>query len=286
MRVVKSSKARPELRPFVRAYAQRVCGPEDAGLVEFVPAQLEQILNFELGAMPKIMHRDRQVSEVASVGGAQTSYSGQLHLHAHVESFAIFFQPSGWSSLFGVPVREITNRFVDATAFAGSEMRALWNRLGEARLFESRVAIAEEFLLSRGLRMSTRNDMAATANYILHRGGRLRMSALAGMHSVGVRQLARKFEREVGTSPKAFARIARFQCAVDSKLARPERTWLEIAHHLGYHDQMHMIHEFAVLGLMTPTNLIDRIGDVRPAALVNPPEPSRRTPSVLSVPYA
>lgn len=269
MRVVKSSKARPELRPYVRAYAQRVCGPEDASLVESVPAQLEQVLNFELGAMPKILHRDRQVFEVASLGGAQTSYSGQLHLHAHVESFAIFFQPSGWSCLFGVPVKEITNRFVDATVFAGFAARALWNRLGEACSFESRVVIAEEFLLDRALRVSAKNDMTAAANYILYRGGSLRMPALAGMHSVGVRQLARKFEQEVGASPKAFARVARFQCAVDAKLAHPERTWLKIAHHLGYHDQMHMIHDFAVLGPMTPTQLIDRMGDVRPAALVN-----------------
>jgi AraC-like DNA-binding protein len=242
-------------------------------------------MNFEFGAMPTILHRDRLVFEVASVGGAQTSYSGRLQLQPHVESLAIFFQPSGWSSLFGVPVKEITNRFVDATAFAELDARALWNRLGEKSSFESRVAVAEEFLLHRALRVLARNDMATTANYILYQRGALRVPALAGMHSLGVRQFSRKFEREIGTSPKAFARIARFQSAVDAKLARPERTWLKIAHHLGYHDQMHMIHDFVELGLMTPTNLIDRIGDTRPAALVNK-EAARRTPSILSEPYA
>jgi AraC-like DNA-binding protein len=268
MRIVKSSKARPELRPYVRAYAQRVCGPEDTWLVEQVPAQLEQIMNFEFGVMPKILHRDRQVTEDVSVGGAQTTLSGELHLQAGVESFAIFFQPSGWSSLFGIPIKELTNRFVDATALYRGGMRGLWNQLGEASSFEGRVAIAEEFLLERALRVPTTGDIAAAANYILHTGGALRIPEMAGLYSLSVRQFARRFEQEVGTSPKVYARVARFQCAVDIKLANPEKTWLKIAHKLGYHYQMHMNHDFRAFGRMTPTQLIDRMGDVRPSALV------------------
>ena len=48
-----------------------------------------------------------------------------------VESFAVFFQPAGWSMLFKTPVCEMTNRFMDATAVGGSSLRELWNRLGE-----------------------------------------------------------------------------------------------------------------------------------------------------------
>ena len=52
MQIITSSLARPELRPYVRAYAQRVCGTDDSDQVISVPAQLEQILNFELGSCP------------------------------------------------------------------------------------------------------------------------------------------------------------------------------------------------------------------------------------------
>ena len=64
----------------------------------------------------------------------------------------------------------------------------------------------------------------------------------------GLRQFERSFERDVGVSPKSFARIARFQSALDAKLVSPQRTWLDIAHSFGYHDQMHMIHDFEALG--------------------------------------
>lgn len=269
MQIITSSLARPELRPYVRAYAQRVCGTDDADQVISVPAQLEQILNFELGVMPGIHHRDHLVSDVVAVGGTQTDFSGHLDLRAGVESFAVFFQPAGWSMLFKTPVCEMTNRFMDATAVADSSLRALWNRLGEVSAFESRVMIVEECLLSRIPCASLRSEVTTSAaNVIFRRRGAIGIAALASAYSIGLRQFERCFERGVGVSPKSFARIARFQSALDAKLVSPQRTWLDIAHSFGYHDQMHMIHDFEALGRTTPTHLIAQMADVRPPALV------------------
>jgi AraC-like DNA-binding protein len=269
MQLLMSTHPRPELRPYVRAYAQRVVGTIDPVSVESVPAQLEQILNFELGVMPGIFHRDGKLTDVALIGGAQTSFSGHLDLRPGVESFAVFFQPAGWTLLYDVPVCEITNRFVDARAIIGPDIRALWNRLGDMSTFEARVRIVEEFLLNRLSLVSTTNHMAITANYVFWRRGAIRIPELASAHSLGLRQFERKFERETGASPKIFARVARFQSALDAKLASPQRTWLDIAHSYGYHDQMHMIHDFEKLSRTTPSQLIAQMGDVRPPALTS-----------------
>lgn len=170
--------------------------------------------------------------------------------------------------LFKTPIPELTNRFLDATAVAGSSLRALWNRLGEASTFESRVIIVEEFLLNRVPRASRPKHIAAAADFIFRRRGTIIIPELARAHSLGLRQFERKFEREIGVPPKPFARIARFQSALDAKLISPQRTWLDIAHSFGYHDQMHMIHDFEALGRTTPTHLIEQMADVRPPALV------------------
>jgi len=84
---------------------------------------------------------------------------------------------------------------------------------------------------------------------------------------MGLRQFERRFHEETGVPPKVFARVARFQAALDAKLASPERTWLDVAHSFGYYDQMHMIHDFQSLGSNTPTQLLVQMGDVRPPAL-------------------
>jgi AraC-like DNA-binding protein len=170
--------------------------------------------------------------------------------------------------LFKTPIHEMTNRFMDATTVADSSLRELWNRLGEVPEFDSRVLIIENYLLDRLPRASLRSEITASANFIFRERGAVGIAALASAHSLGLRQFERRFEREMGVSPKSFARIARFQFALDAKLFSPQRTWLEIAHRFGYHDQMHMIHDFEALGRTTPTHLIEQMADVRPPELV------------------
>lgn len=267
MQILMSSFARPELRPYVRAYAQRRWGAADPVLRESVPAQLEQVLNFELGVPPGMHHRECRISEPTWIGGAQTSFTGYMDLCPGVESFAVFFTPVGWSLLFNVPVSEITNRIVDAGAVASSGSRALWNRLGETPAFESRVQIVEDYLLDRVPCSSRQTTITAAASAIFHQYGAVNIAALASAHRLGLRQFERNFEREIGIAPKSFARIARFQSALDAKLASPRRTWLDIAHSFAYHDQMHMIHDFEQLAHSTPAHLIAQMGDVRPPAL-------------------
>lgn len=270
MEVVLSRESQQELRPFVRAYAQRIVDSTGPPLINCVPAQLEQVMNFELGVLPGIRHREHTVSDVVWIGGAQTAFAGLMELHPGVHSFAIFFQPAGWSTLFDVPVSEITNRIVDAAAFHGPELRVLWNQLGEASCFEARIRITEAFLLNRISHFNQKkpiSSMSLAANLIRRQHGAVPIHILADEYSLGLRQFERNFKREVGVSPKSFARVARFQGSVDAKLARPDRSWLDIAHSFGYFDQMHMIHDFERLGRTIPSQLITQMGDIRPPAL-------------------
>src|SRR5712691_5475415 len=264
---LRSAQPCPELRPYVRAYAQRNFETADPITVEPVPAQLEQVLNFELGILPGVHHREYRVSSETWIGGSQTCFPGHMRLVPGVESFAIFFQPAGWSQLFKVPMREITNRIFDAKSVLGHCMRALWNRLGESSSFERRVAIVEQFLLTRATSPAIQNVIAAAVTQLFHQHGGVRISTLAFECSRGLRQFERQFQRDTGASPKMFARVARFKAALDAKLACPKRTWLDIAHSFGYFDQMHMIHDFGTLGRSTPKQLLAEMGDVRPPAL-------------------
>jgi AraC-like DNA-binding protein len=267
MPILRSVEPSSGLRPYVRAYAYRKFEMTDLVAVEPVPAQLEQVLNFELGLLPCVRHRNDSVSAAVWIGGAQTSFPGYMELRPGVESFAIFFQPAGWSQLFSFPMCEFTNRIHDATQVVGDCMRILWNRLGESPLFEDRVSVVEQFLLNRASCAIREGGMAAAATYLFKHHGSIRVLRLAHRESIGLRQFERRFHQETGVSPKVFARVARFQAALDAKLASPESTWLEIAHSHGYYDQMHMVHDFESLASNTPTQLIAQMGDVRPPAL-------------------
>jgi AraC-like DNA-binding protein len=269
MPTLESSQPCPALLPYVRAYAQRRFDSSDLAAIEPVPAQLEQVLNFEFGALPGLRRHDYESATEIWVGGAQISFPGYMHLQRGVESFAVFFQPAGLSRLFDIPIRELSNCVTDATSLLGHRMRWLWNRLGECSFFASRVALVEQFLLSRAACVTNAGRMTVAAGYLFRRHGIVKIPALAYENSLSLRQFEREFLREVGASPKAFARVARFQSALDAKAAAPQRTWLDVALSFGYFDQMHMIHDFEILGNCAPTRLLVEMGDVRPPALTS-----------------
>ncbi len=72
-----------------------------------------------------------------------------------------------------------------------------------------------------------------------------------------------RFIGEMG-STKLFARLRRFQMALDHKRASRAR-WLDVAHDLGYFDQMHMVKEFRAFGGEVP-----QVGSSRVVVISNP----------------
>lgn len=266
---LQSAPASPPLRPYVRAYAQRDVNIPSAVVVQPVLSSLEQIIQFEFLQPLQIDFVDgRSVSSSRiSVVGAHTCFKGQIRLSGNIQSFGIFFEPFGIWQLFRIPTGELTDRFYAADDLLGRGIERLWLALAECGTFPQRVALVEEYLLERAAKASGQTPIMKAAGHIFRRAGKVRIRQLAADAGLSVRQFERRFGECTGIGPKHFARVTRFQMAVDSKLTAPERTWLSIAHDLGYHDQMHMIREFHTLGGASPTGMLGELGDMRPPAL-------------------
>jgi transcriptional regulator GlxA family with amidase domain len=74
-----------------------------------------------------------------------------------------------------------------------------------------------------------------------------------------VRQLQRKFQRDVGASPKFFARTLRFEQAQRRLMLEPETELTGLAFDCGYFDQAHFIKEFRVFTGKTPSAYADQM---------------------------
>jgi len=266
-RVLHSQRSSPVLRPFVRAYAQRRI-PVDLP-IQLVPPRLEQTLQFDFGTAVEVWIDGQSPfpSPRAVVIGAHSHAGLRLQLRRGVESFAVFFRPSGFSQLFGVPLLHLANSYAEADAVVGPPLRRVCEEMGCTDSFAERVQILERFL-TRYVNHAASTVITRAANELLLRQGRPQIAPFAAMCGLDIRQFERRFSREIGISPKHFARIARFQTALDWKLARPATTWRHIAHELGYHDQMHLVHDFSKLGGHAPGEMLAGLGDSRPPALV------------------
>jgi AraC-like DNA-binding protein len=272
-----SSLPRPELRAYVRAFAQRKLERGSLDVVQPLPACLEQTLSFEFGDHPIIEVSDGsrlQTYQIAVVGPS-TYRQLNVRLRSGLESFAIFFQPLAFWQLFRVPISELANRHYDCCDVVGAEIQELNNKMAETISFPARVELVEEFLLRKASRSLGNTPIMNAALHMFACNGTTRISGIADQTSLSLRQFERRFTREIGIAPKLFARVARFQMVLDAKVRCRDASWLTLAHKFGYHDQMHMIRDFYGLSGLSPSGLLERLGDNRPPALAECQEGQR-----------
>lgn len=97
--------------------------------------------------------------------------------------------------------------------------------------------------------------------------GRLLIPASAHRAGLSVRQFERRFTQQIGMRPKLYARIARFEAALNYKARSPAQNWTEIAHHFGYSDQMHLVHDFREFSGESPTTTLTQLETSHEAAI-------------------
>lgn len=120
------------------------------------------------------------------------------------------------------------------------------------------VPLAEMFLSQKlaANKYLWKNDCIRKAsNSLINVPNAYSIAQLAYHSNMSLKTFERKFIQQVGLSPKLFARIKRFNRALDLKTYHPGLTWLDICCQTGYYDPMHLVKDFKNFASMTPTNL-------------------------------
>lgn len=269
MRTIQVAAPRIELRQFVRSYAAREMTCSGAEFQQPVTASLENILSFNFRELEVIDYSDGRSKAVSAIQvvGLQTHSLCRVRFSGSILAFGIFLRPLALWQLFGIPLRILTNGAGSGSDLLGRGIEDLWALLAESKSFSDRVRVAEGYLMPYAARALTRTPIMRSAQHLFHRRGAIRIDALANNLTLGMRQYERRFSEEIGMTPKLFARITRFQVALDAKRLAPARSWLSIAHDLDYFDQSHMIQDFQSLGGDAPSRLIQDCGDIQPWSL-------------------
>jgi AraC-like DNA-binding protein len=241
--------------------------------VQPVPARSSQVIEFTFGAPYRVQRLQIGTTDDAypiALIGAQTHRRVNLLMSGTIDAFIIIFEPGGFSALFSTPAAEVTDQDVDARSVLGRELARMHQRLGDVETFEDRVAVADQFLAARLARAVPATLMAGVAKELHRRSGRVTVAGLASAADLSVRQLERRFRQEIGMPPKLYARVVRFEAALHVKAAQPSMQWTEIAHTLGYFDQMHMVHDFNRLSGESPSLIADQMDrHVKPEVAAN-----------------
>lgn len=258
----KMAPASPMLRPYVWAYGMTTGQVGSVPLVVPLPARPKQLMTFAFGDAYRVrpLRSDgSHVSPRVTVVGPQTHARADLVVCGCIDSFTIHFQPSGFHRLFGVPMTELTDVAYDAHAVIGPEFPRLEQELGDAPGFTERIEIIEERLIGMLACRGTLDPVAIAANRLFASDGIYRVSAMATDSGLSPRQFERRFLAQVGVPPKLYARIIRFNAALDHKLRWPSRAWSRIANDNDFYDQMHLVHDCRGFTGESPSRFLARL---------------------------
>ena len=253
------------LRPYVWAYGMTTGLVGSVPLFIPLPARPKQLLTFFFGDTYRIPRPGSDHSDASprvTVVGPQTHALAGLLVCGHIDNFTIHFQPSGFNRLFGIPMTELTDSAYDAYAVIGPGIPRLEHELGESPGFAERIQLIEERLIRMLGCHRTLDPVAIAANSLFASNGIHRVSAMATESGLSPRQFERRFLAQVGVPPKLYARIIRFNAALDHKLRWPSRAWSCIANDHDFYDQMHLVHDCRAFTGESPSQFLAQLEGV------------------------
>jgi len=164
----------------------------------------------------------------------------------------VHLKPGGAWRLLGVPAHELSDARVDLRAILGREIPELMDRLMAVSGARARLQLLDRLLCARPLR-SLHPVVEWASMQIARYPASIRVGGLAAESGISARRLGEIFTREIGLSPKSYARLRRFRRTLAQIHAASAPDWCDIAATMGYADQAHLIREFREFSGLTPT---------------------------------
>lgn len=215
---------------------------------------------FNLSDRFKRLHSGFDETQPATLFAGQMSRSISIRPTGHVSLFGVRFHPAGAFPMGGPSMHELTDNIVEIGHVLGRCGRELEERVADAKGFDERVRVFENFFLRQLAGHSSKDKIARfAAEKIVESGGLISVSRLAERVGVSERRLERNFRKCVGVSPKMLARTVRFQRVVTKIM---DGDLLDTALSFGYFDQSHMIHEFKEFSGDTPLGYFRKTHDI------------------------
>jgi AraC-like DNA-binding protein len=203
---------------------------------------------------------------VTLAGGLHTTPALITH-PGRQSGIQLALSPLGARALLGRPAGELAGIDVDGSEVLGDVALELHGRLREAGSWPARFALLDQILLDHAdLDQQVAPDIAEAWRLLTRSGGTIRAGELARRVGWSPRYLQRRLLAETGLTPKAAARVTRFDRARRTLLrqAAPRArgqdsaqsggcTLAGLAAGCGYYDQAHLAREFRDLAGCPPS---------------------------------
>ncbi|MEU5030714.1 AraC family transcriptional regulator [Streptomyces milbemycinicus] len=200
------------------------------------------------------------VTRFGSVAGGLMGRSVAIHHDGRQQGVKVALTPLGARAIYGMPAAVLAHRLVPLDELLGALGVELADRLRAASTWAERFTVLDELLLravGRGAGSDhvrrMRPEVAEAWRRLVAARGCVQVGAVAAELGWSRRHLTERFRGEMGLTPKAFARVLRFEHAHDLATARDRLPWPDVATISGYADQAHLVRDWSEFTGRTPT---------------------------------
>lgn len=239
-----------QLKPYIKYYV--VAENELESEYKVFPS-LGLVIGFQYkGQLATIKDNTESKLSTAGITGISDGYK-IFKNSADVGSIIIYFTEIGFAHFASHPANELFNLSLSLDdIFDKKSILEVEERLVEVHTDKLRIKIIEQFLIAQLKEIQTDKLILKAIRLIYETNGALRIKELNEKLFISQSSFEKRFRKEVGTTPKKFASIVRFNTVLAN--LTETKTLTEICYENNFFDQAHFIKDFKQFTGDTPEN--------------------------------
>ncbi len=198
--------------------------------------------------------KDQQESKLTSAGITGITDRYKIFKNsANTGTVLIYFTEIGFTHFASHPAHELFNLSLSLDdVFDKSKVCEVEEKLAIATTDKQRIKMVEQFLLSQLKDIQTDKLIVEAVKLIYQSNGTIRIKELNEKLLISQSPFEKRFRKVVGTTPKKFASIVRFNTVLDH--LKHTKSLTEICYENHFFDQAHFIKDFKQFTGTTPEN--------------------------------
>ncbi|HEX5149895.1 MAG TPA: helix-turn-helix transcriptional regulator [Parafilimonas sp.] len=239
-----------KLKPFVHYFA--ISENTDAQTYKVLPSS-GLVIGFQYKGQ---LHSVKDNRENALAGSGITGLQDTFRIFKNIPNTGtvlVYFTETGIAHFTTCPANEFFNQSISLdNLFDKTEVAQTEEKLANARTDLQRIRIVEQFLLSQWKERQDDKLVIEAVKLIYQSKGVIKIKELHEKLFISQSPLEKRFRKIVGTSPKKFASIVRFNTVLNN--VGVEKSLTTIAYENNFFDQSHFIKDFKQYTGDTPEN--------------------------------
>lgn len=204
------------------------------------------------GELASVVDNNEQKLASSGITGVSDKYK-IFKNSAGIGTILVYFTETGFSHFAANPANELFNLSISLEdIFDKQRIAELEERLKLASTDGYRIKVVERFLISQLKEIETDKLIVEAVRLIYQSKGTIRIKELNEKLFISQSPFEKRFRKVVGTTPKKFASIVRFNTVLGS--INDSKSLMEICHENHFFDQAHFIKDFKQFTGDTPEN--------------------------------